>query len=49
MVYSLSQALDSEQGGDVAGVALDLIEQAILDLNAVELRKGRGDAKSRMT
>jgi hypothetical protein len=37
----MSQALDSEQAGDVAGVALDLIEQAILALDAVELRKAR--------
>jgi hypothetical protein len=41
LVYSLTQALDSEQAGDVAGVALDLVEQAILALDAVELRKGR--------
>ncbi len=41
LVYSLNQALDSEQAGDVAGVALDLIEQAILALDAVELRKAR--------
>jgi hypothetical protein len=33
--------LDSEQAGDVAGVALDLVEQAILALDAVELRKAR--------
>ena len=39
LVYSLSQGLDSEQAGDVAGVALDLVEQAILALDAVELRK----------
>ena len=39
LVYSLTQALDSEQAGDVAGVALDLVEQAILGLDAVELRK----------
>lgn len=39
LVYSSSQGLDSEQAGDVAGVALDLIEQAILALDAVELRK----------
>jgi len=41
LVYSLSQGLDSEQAGDVAGVALDLVEQAILALDAVELRKAR--------
>jgi hypothetical protein len=41
LVYSSSQGLDSEQAGDVAGVALDLIEQAILALDAVELRKAR--------
>jgi hypothetical protein len=40
LVYSSSQGLDSEQGGDVAGVALDLVEQAILALDAVELKKG---------
>jgi hypothetical protein len=39
LVYSSSQGLDSEQAGDVAGVALDLIEQAIVALDAVELRK----------
>jgi hypothetical protein len=39
LVYSLSQALDSEQAGDVASVALDLVEQAILALDAVELKK----------
>jgi hypothetical protein len=41
LVYSSSQGLDSEQVGDVAGVALDLVEQAILALDAVELRKAR--------
>jgi hypothetical protein len=41
LIYSLTQALDSEQAGDVAGVALDLVEQAILALDAVELRKAR--------
>jgi hypothetical protein len=41
LVYSSSQGLDSEQAGDVAGVALDLVEQAILALDAVELRKAR--------
>jgi ABC-type phosphate transport system auxiliary subunit len=41
LVYSLTQAMDSEQAGDVAGVALDLVEQAILALDAVELRKAR--------
>jgi hypothetical protein len=41
LVYSLSQALESEQAGDVASVALDLVEQAILALDAVELRKAR--------
>jgi hypothetical protein len=40
LVYSSSQGLDSEQAGDVAGVALDLVEQAILALDAVELSKG---------
>ena len=39
LVYSLGQGLDSEQVGDVAGVALDLVEQAILALDAVELKK----------
>ena len=39
LVYSSSQGLDSEQAGDVAGVALDLIEQAILALDAVELTR----------
>lgn len=41
LVYSSSQGLDSEQAGDVAGVALDLVEQAILALDAVELKKAR--------
>lgn len=41
LVYSSSQGLDSEQAGDVAGVALDLVEQAVLALDAVELRKAR--------
>lgn len=41
LVYSLSQALDGEQAGDVASVALDLVEQAILALDAVELKKAR--------
>lgn len=41
LVYSTSQGLDSEQAGDVAGVALDLVEQAILALDTVELRKAR--------
>ena len=40
LVYSLSQGLDSEQAGDVAGVALDLIEQAVNALDVVELMKG---------
>jgi hypothetical protein len=39
LVYSSSQGLDSEQAGDVAGVALDLVEQAILALDAVELTR----------
>jgi hypothetical protein len=41
LVCSSSQVLDSEQAGMFAGVALDLIEQAILALDAVELRKAR--------
>ena len=41
LVYSSSKGLDSEQAGDVAGVALDLVEQAILALDAVELSKAR--------
>lgn len=40
LVYSLSQGLDSEQAGDVASVALDLIEQAVNALDVVELTKG---------
>jgi hypothetical protein len=40
LVYALNQALDSEHAGDVASVALDLIEQAILALDAVELKRG---------
>lgn len=39
LVNSSSQGLDSEQAGDVAGVALDLVEEAILALDAVELKK----------
>lgn len=41
LVHSSSQGLDSEQAGDVAGVALDLVERAILALDAIELRKAR--------
>jgi hypothetical protein len=41
LVYSSSQGLDSEQAGDVAGVALDLIAQTIVAVDAVELRKAR--------
>jgi hypothetical protein len=41
LVYSSGRGLDSEQAGDVAGVALDLVEQAILALDAVELQKAR--------
>ena len=41
LVYSSSQGLDSEQACDVASVAVDLIEQAIVALDAVELRKAR--------
>jgi hypothetical protein len=40
LVYSLSQGLESEQAGDVAGVALDLVEQAVNALDVVELMKG---------
>jgi hypothetical protein len=40
LVYSLCQGLDSEQACDVAGVALNLVEQAILALDSVELRNG---------
>jgi hypothetical protein len=40
LVYSLGQGLDSEQAGDVAGVALDLVEQAVKALDVVELMKG---------
>lgn len=39
LVYSSSQGLEREQAEDVASVALDLIEQAILALDVVELRK----------
>jgi hypothetical protein len=35
LVYSLSQILDGEQAGDVARVALDLIGQPILALDAL--------------
>jgi hypothetical protein len=44
LVYSLSQALDSEQAGDVASVALDLIEQAVAALDAVQLARPGPDA-----
>jgi hypothetical protein len=39
LVYALNQALESEQADDVASVALDLIEQAIVALDAVELKR----------
>ena len=41
LVYSLTQALDREQAGDVASVACDLVEQAINALESVELAKGQ--------
>jgi hypothetical protein len=44
LVYSLSQALDSEQAGDVASVALDLVEQAVAALDAVQLARPEPDA-----
>jgi cyanate lyase len=44
LVYSLSQALDSEQAGDVASVALDLIEQAVAALDSVQLARPEPDA-----
>lgn len=40
LVYSLSQGFDSEHAGDVASVALDLVEQAVNALDVVELMKG---------
>jgi hypothetical protein len=40
LVYSLDRGLDTEQAGDTAGVALDLVEQAIAALDAVELKRG---------
>lgn len=39
LVYSLDRGLDTEQAGDAASVALDLIEQAIAALDAVELKR----------
>ena len=44
LVYSLSQALDNEQAGDVASVALDLIEQAVAALDSVQLARPEPDA-----
>jgi hypothetical protein len=44
LVYSLSQALDSEQACDVASVALDLIEQAVAALDSVQLARPEPDA-----
>jgi hypothetical protein len=44
LVYSLSQGLDSEQAGDVAGVAFDLVEQAVAALDAVQLARSGPDA-----
>jgi hypothetical protein len=38
LVYSLDRGLDSEQAGDAASVALDLVEQSVLALDAVELK-----------
>jgi hypothetical protein len=39
MIYSVDRGLELEQAGDAAAVALDLIEQAVLALDAVELRR----------
>lgn len=35
LVYSLDMGLDIEQAGDAAGVALDLVEQAVIALDSV--------------
>ena len=40
LVYSLDHGLDSEQAGDVASTALDLIEQAVAALDSVALTGG---------
>jgi hypothetical protein len=39
LVYSLDRGLDSEQAGDAASVALDLVEQSVVALDAVELKR----------
>jgi hypothetical protein len=39
LVYSLDRGLDTEQAGDAANVALDLVDQAIAALDAVELKR----------
>jgi hypothetical protein len=39
LIYSLDRGLDLEQAGDAAGVALDLVEQAVLALDAVALKR----------
>ena len=39
LIYSLDRGLDLEQAGDAASVALDLIEQTVLALDAVALKR----------
>ena len=39
LIYSLDCGLDTDQAGDAASVALDLVEQAVLALDAVTLRR----------
>jgi hypothetical protein len=39
LIYSLDRGLDLEQAGDAASVALDLVEQAVLALDAVALKR----------
>lgn len=40
LIYSLDRGLQSDQAGDAASVALDLIEQAIAALDSVALTRG---------
>ncbi len=39
LIYSIDRGLDIERAGDAASVALDLVEQAVLALDAVALKR----------
>lgn len=49
LVYSLDSGLESEQVGDVASVALDLVEQALAALDSVALKRPGGAAGGNLT